>query len=251
MKKHYYLIATINFILLFPILSNSQIRYTKIDPVANTLTIHNYGSSAINVSGYFICHLFSYQQLSTLTTDSGNLMLGAGNDLMISGFTLNSTASDLGLYINNSNFANANTMIDFLQWGSSGNGRESVAVSKGIWSTGDFINTSGPYFYNGNGTQTGVSFWSNSTLNVEDITFTNQTFVYPNPVKSILNIKNNANQKVINAKLFDILGKQVSLRNTNTLTNSTINLSNLSSGIYYLRLASDKGAISYKKKIKN
>ena len=32
-------------------------------------------------------------------------------------------------------------MHDFVQWGSAGNGRESVAVGKGIWTAGDFIST--------------------------------------------------------------------------------------------------------------
>jgi len=250
MKKNYILTSLLFVLFLLYLNTSSQIRYTKVDPVNNTLTIHNYGSSSVNISGYFICHLLSYQQLSTLTIDSGNLMLGAGNDLMISGFTLNSTASDLGLYINNNNFADPNTMIDFLQWGSSGNGRESVAVSKGIWGTGDFINTQGPYFYNGNGTQTGISFWSNATLAVTDFTFSKQVSVYPNPVDNILNIKNGSDEVVSQAEIFDILGKRI-YTNAGNKINNALNLSNLSSGIYYLRLTSNKGTISSKKIVKN
>ncbi len=250
MKKRYFLVSLIAFILLFPILSNSQIRFTKVDPVANTVTIHNYGTAMVNVSNYQLCHLFSYQKLSTLSIDSGSLILVAGGNLSLSGFTIINSASDLGLYIDN-NFPSSTSMLDFFQWGSSGNGRESVAVTKGIWTAGDFISTTGPYFYNGNGTQNGVSFWSNTVLGLEDIAFSNQTFVYPNPVKNILNLKNRSNQKVVNVELFDILGKQIILKKSNALNNNTLNFKNLSSGIYYIRLASDKGAISFKKIIKN
>jgi len=249
MKKHYIFTTLIIAFLFFPIISNSQIRFTKVDPVANTVTIHNYGNTMVNVSNYQLCHLFSYQKLSTLNIDSGSLTLVAGGNLSLSGFTINNSASDLGLYID-SNFPSSASMLDFLQWGSNGNGRESVAVAKGIWTAGNFISSTSPYFYNGNGAQNGMSFWSNTVLGLEDIAFSNQTFVYPNPVKNILNIKNNANQKVEIAALFDILGKQVRFKNTSTLKNNTVDLSNLSSGIYYMRLASDKGAISYKKVIK-
>jgi len=46
---------------------------------------------------------------------------------------------------------------------SPGNGRESVAVAKGIWGTGDFVDAAGPYSYVGNGTDTGVAFWTGIT----------------------------------------------------------------------------------------
>ena len=250
MKKIYTLASLLIFTLIFSSPNYGQIRFTKIDPVANSLTIHNFGSSTVNISSYQICHKFSYQLLSSLTIDAGSLMLGAGNDLSLSGFTIDNTASDLGLYID-SNFSSPTSMLDFFQWGSKDNGRESVAVSKGIWTVGDFISTSGPYFYNGNGSQNGVSFWSNTVLNIEDITFSNNTFVFPNPVKNIINIKNSTTQKVITIELFDILGKQVFYKNTNNKNINAVDISNLSSGIYYTRLTNDSGALSYKKIIKD
>ena len=57
-----------------------------------------------------------------------------------SGFPLNNSVADLGLYETNT-FGSASAMQDFVQWGSGGNGRESVAVGKGIWTAGDFILT--------------------------------------------------------------------------------------------------------------
>ena len=55
-------------------------------------------------------------------------------------------------------------MIDFTQWGSASNGRESVAVTKGIWSPGDFIEIADTYNYTGNGNQNGVNFWVGSQI---------------------------------------------------------------------------------------
>jgi len=50
-------------------------------------------------------------------------------------------------------------MVDFTQWGAGGIGRESVAVTKGIWSTGDFICGSDPFNYIGDGVQNGLNYW--------------------------------------------------------------------------------------------
>lgn len=249
MKKLYIITSLLILTLFFPRLNYSQVRFTKIDPSTKKITIHNFGNTAVNVSSYQICHKFSYNVLNSLTIDSGLLMLGAGDDLSLSGFTIDNSASDLGLYIDN-NFSSPQSMVDFFQWGSSGNGRESVAVSKGIWTTGDFIGTTGPYFYNGNGTQNGLSFWSNSVLSIEDIAFSNNTFIYPNPVKNVLNIKNNTTQKVVSLAFFNILGKQVYLKNTPNKNINSVDINNLPSGVYYMRLSNDSGALSYKKIIK-
>ena len=144
MKKLYTLLFLISFLTFNPV-ANSQIRFTKVDPVTNVITIHNFGSSTVNIANYQICRKLQYKFLNTLTLVSGSLNLQAGGDVVLSNADLSVSSSDLGLYLN-SNFTSTTSMLDFLQWGSSGNGRENVANSKGIWTTGDFITTSGPIF---------------------------------------------------------------------------------------------------------
>ena len=46
--------------------------------------------------------------------------------------------------------------------GGGGLGRESVAVTKGIWGMGDFLDGPAPYDYIGDGTQNGVKFWTST-----------------------------------------------------------------------------------------
>ncbi len=107
----------------------------------DTLELLNAGTTTIDVSTYFLCHRFSYGALNTLTLISGNLTTFApGEKVVLSGFNLDGSASDVGIYTNNSDFNNASNMVDFMQYGSGGNGRESVANTKGIWTTGDFVN---------------------------------------------------------------------------------------------------------------
>lgn len=251
MKKHYSLLLLISFLTVNTAV-NSQIRFTKVDPVTDVITIHNYGSTTVNISNYQICRKLQYKILNTLTLDSGSFMLQAGGDVVLSNATLDATSSDLGLYLN-STFTSTTSMLDFLQWGSSGNGRESVANSKGIWTTGNFISTTGPYFYNGNGTtETGVSFWSNSTLGVLDFAFSKNTFAYPNPTKNIINISSGIDQLVVKAELFDILGKRLKTKHFNELSSiNSFSLENIANGIYYLQLTSSKGTVTSKKVIKN
>ncbi|MCH8329907.1 MAG: hypothetical protein IH946_00760 [Bacteroidetes bacterium] len=146
-------------ILSISFMLNAQVRLTVVDPVLDEITIHNYGSSTENINSWWLCARFSYVQLSGITVQSGSLSLAAGADVTVSGFSLNNTSSDLGLY-NSSSFTSTTAMQDFVQWGGGGIGRESVAVAKGIWVAGTFISGTGPYYYIGDGTENGVQFWS-------------------------------------------------------------------------------------------
>ena len=67
--------------------------------------------------------------------------------------------------------------------------------------------------------------------------------VYPNPVNSTLNVLNrNLNIAVKDAGVYDIYGKKIidfSMENSHT----TINVSGLSAGVYFVRMMSEKGII--------
>ena len=114
----------------------NEVEYSSTDQIE----LMNYGDTTVNISNYWFCSLFSYAQLNSLTIISGDLDLASGERVVLSGFALNDAAADLGLY-NINTFTSTTAMEDFIQWGSGGNGRESVADTKGIWTIGDFIPT--------------------------------------------------------------------------------------------------------------
>jgi hypothetical protein len=153
------------FFLLF-LLSTSafaQIRITSIDPDNNTMVISNYADQSIDLSNYRLCSLFEYDALnaSTVTVINGSLNVEANGELEISwdastGFT---DASDMGLYLPTGSFGSASSMVDFVQWGAGGLGRENVAVSAGFWSAGDFLTGTGPFAFSGTEDQFGIEFW--------------------------------------------------------------------------------------------
>ena len=82
------------------------------------------------------------------------------------------------------------------------------------------------------------------TLSIEDEDFS-ATSIYPNPFKDIINIK--TNNKIINVEVIDILGKKIRGITNDTEGISTLNLENLSNGVYFLSLKND---LNQKKTIK-
>jgi hypothetical protein len=106
------------------------------------IELKNISGGQVDISGYYLCTMAAtYTAVNTLGLDFGSLVMDPGDITVLSGFALNDAAADVALYKNNADFSLASNMEFFTQWGSGGNGRESVAVTKGVWSAGDFIPT--------------------------------------------------------------------------------------------------------------
>jgi len=147
--------------VLFILLSASFL-YAQANPVVNEvlydpvganggnqlIEIKNIGDATADIGGWWFCSRLSYSQLPTgVTIPAGGIIVihvgksgtNTSTDIFISSMgSLNASASDLSFYSNGS-FSNPSSIRDFVQWGSSGNGRESVAASAGIWTAGDFV----------------------------------------------------------------------------------------------------------------
>ena len=109
--------------------AQAQVRITEVTISTRNVELTNFGTASVDLTNWRFCHKFSY------VSPGGTIAAGATRQFTVN---FNQTASDLGLY-NSSNFGSAAAMQDFVQWGSGGNGRESVAVSKTIWTTGFFL----------------------------------------------------------------------------------------------------------------
>jgi serine protease AprX len=83
------------------------------------------------------------------------------------------------------------------------------------------------------------------TLENDDYVFDNSVFIYPNPANDVLNfdIKNDAQLSAVN--IHDISGKEV-FRNTNALNTSSVDISSLSSGVYFITFQSDRNSVTKK-----
>lgn len=253
MKTNYIIkgIFTLLFTAFLSHQSSAQFRIVKVDPAADTVTIKSYNATTQDIGSYRLCSLFGYRTLSSETTVvSGTLNLAPNAEVTLSasGF-LNDTAADLGLYLPGGSFGSPASMIDFTQWGSGGNGRESVAVTKGIWTAGTFVSAPPPYAYTGSGAENGFQFWD-TALSIDDLNNSLELSLYPNPTTSILNIELNTSEVRLDFQVFDILGKQVIKGRSNSQNHLKIDVSNLQQGLYLIKIASEDKNVT-KRFVKN
>lgn len=74
---------------------------------------------------------------------------------------------------------------------------------------------------------------STAPVSVNDVVSNNKIAVYPNPVSNILNI--DSEEMLMNVSIFDLTGKAVALKGS-----SQIDVSGLKSGIYFIRIETQK-----------
>jgi hypothetical protein len=87
------------------------------------------------------------------------------------------------------------------------------------------------------------------TASAQDFFASNFT-LYPNPVKSIINLSSTNGSSIDNVKLTDINGRIVSDTNFSSTQNAEINVANLAAGVYFVKIQSEKG-IGTTKIVKN
>jgi len=142
----------------------------------DTIELWNTGADTVDISSWWICSRFNYAELSTLNLESGSLNLKPGDYVVFTGFAFDDQEADVAIYSTNS-FTSSAAMVDFIQYGNSGIGRESVAAAKGIWSAGTFINPvsgSGQILsYDGNGDE--PTDWSEFSISTYFGDNTNKT----------------------------------------------------------------------------
>ncbi|MEK6151957.1 hypothetical protein WIW50_01790 [Flavobacteriaceae bacterium 3-367] len=113
--------------------------------VNDEIEIYNNGDVTVDLASYWLCFgpgaYFRIGDPAMTDVVSGSVNLAPGEFLVVSAVSLSApdAAGAVGLYINNTNFADANTIRDFVQWGAAGNAREIVAVTAGIWNAGGFV----------------------------------------------------------------------------------------------------------------
>ncbi|MDG5492119.1 T9SS type A sorting domain-containing protein [Psychroserpens sp. SPM9] len=222
---------------------HAQFKIVEVNPATETVKIKNFGSTTLDISSYRLCSLFKYGTLSNMTVLSGSLNLAPDAEVEVvvsltGGAVLNDSAADLGLYIATGNFGSDTSMVDFVQWGSSPNGRESVAVTKGIWTAGTFVNVSPPYEFTGGASDTGVTFWD-TLLSVENPSDINKFSISPNPASLYLNVEIPNTIENATLRVYDLLGKKILDIEMNGVQYKSINVSKWNSGIYMVRVSSD------------
>ncbi|AFL80825.1 hypothetical protein Aeqsu_1332 [Aequorivita sublithincola DSM 14238] len=93
------------------------------------------------------------------------------------------------------------------------------------------------------------AYYGNTPLTVN--TFSNNLFsIFPNPVKNELTINSNQVTGKLNIKIFNIEGKLLSTQSLDIEKQTSIAISSLSNGIYFLNIEDEMGNTTVKKFIK-
>jgi len=138
MKKHALSLAF--FIALLSYSNNAISQTILITEVlaGDVVELYNASDITIDVTDYWLCDFPAYDQISDFDIICGSTVMEPGSTLVICGWVIDPADSELGLYTTNS-FGNADAIVDYVEWGSSGHTRSGVAVAAGIWTTGNFI----------------------------------------------------------------------------------------------------------------
>ena len=101
-------------------------------------------------------------------------------------------------------------------------------------------------FKGGSGDGNDVANLLSSTLSVEEIEelVKLDILLYPNSANHIVTIKANKETIITSVEIFNVAGQKINAHLSNS--NSTINVSNLSDGMYLLKIVSKNGVVSKK-----
>lgn len=99
--------------------------------------LYNAGTAEVPAADYWLCNFPSYSRLGDLTVLDGNLNIPPDGYLVVTFDDLGEGDGMVGLYSSQA-FDNADAMLDFMQYGSAGHTRESVAVAAGVWDADTF-----------------------------------------------------------------------------------------------------------------
>lgn len=128
---------------------------TTIDFESGVVGITNVGSAPGDLSGW-LCQRPSYAEVSAAGVEPGEMVwVAVGDDLPATsdgvaavvdrrGELGRLTADDgeMGFYAD-STFGSSDSIISYVEWGSSGHGRSGVAVAAGIWPRGGVVDATG------------------------------------------------------------------------------------------------------------
>ena len=137
-----------------PAAAEFSITAVSISPAGQHVVVQNVGGVAGNLTGFAICQAPSYHVFGDIELAPGeSLAVSLGGSVFIpppgakttsaSIGTIGAGDGEIGLYAR-ADFGNSSAIVDYVEWGSTGHTRSSVAAGAGIWNPGDFIdNTEG------------------------------------------------------------------------------------------------------------
>jgi len=148
--------------------AQSNVRLTLVDPDKHEVTLTNLGNISQNIGTHWLCYFPDYLQINSLNVVSGVTNLTAGSSITVIFPHALGNDGEVGYY-NSNVFTSSTAMKDYIEWGSAGHQRESVAVAAGLWTAGQFVPNDPEFVYIGSPTNHGAAFWTNQTNGCKEV----------------------------------------------------------------------------------
>ena len=149
MKKSIRYVLTAALLLLINAGAMGQVRINEVgyngvdyEGAAKWVELYNAGETDVDVSSLILCNIPMYPVINTLAVlGGGSTTIPAGGYLVVAWSDLGDADAEVGLYKENSfgAFGNADNILDYMQYGAGGHGRETVAETAGFWTAGEFV----------------------------------------------------------------------------------------------------------------
>jgi hypothetical protein len=213
------------------------------------IELYNTGTTSIDLTDYTISDAAQLRHTfpagSILPTNSFITIFGGGTPTGITGLVQTASSGSVGLNNGSDTITITNNNgVDVLVESYSGAGNnQSIAREPDF--TGAFVDHS-TIMANGGALFSPGQENDDTTLSSTNLEATNFS-MYPNPTDTGFVTILSSNTHAIKVQVFDILGKQVK---NETLTNNTLNVSNLNTGIYIVKIAQNNALITKKLVIK-
>ena len=133
-------------------------RLQYVNPYSNVIKVKNDSPCDGDISDWGLYSNGLYIAFSDLGSGQ-NLIIPSGGEVQFAwtGWGADPTNGDLQLY------GPTNMLMDYIQWGGSGNVDESSSVQLGFWESGTFVNALPPFEYIGDG-EHGAEFWTGTDI---------------------------------------------------------------------------------------
>jgi hypothetical protein len=142
-----------------------NIRIIAVNESTNQITLKNFGSCTQSVSSFQLSSSGTTINVSSATLISGSLNLTSNQSCVVqwNAFPATAASGNLSLHEPGATIVDVSKILDFMQWGTSGQGAEATAVAAGKWVAGTFITDLSPFSFIGTGAQYGAQYWDGVT----------------------------------------------------------------------------------------
>ena len=117
--------------------SVEDVRINEIHEGDQWVELLNTSDAEVDVSDLWLCVRPEYSQVRDLNVLAGTTTIPAGGYVVVEWSAIQSSTGEVGLYETDA-FADADAMLDYVQYGAAGQGRASVAVAAELWDEGAY-----------------------------------------------------------------------------------------------------------------